>query len=110
MTTTTYSAKLTVTDLGHENSTLLLTIYLDRPSSQPRPRRPKDADREQHRGGIDFFDTDALSSTVAMKVICNVQLTLMGSSHFRLLAARISQGYESAKSRHLFRDFISATA
>jgi hypothetical protein len=60
--------------------------------------------------GIDFFHMDALSSAVAMKVSCDLQLTLMGSSLYRLLAARISHGYETAKSRHLFRDFIDATA
>ena len=34
----------------------------------------------------------------------------MASSLYRLLAARIGNGYESAKSRHLFRDFIDASA
>jgi hypothetical protein len=60
--------------------------------------------------GVDFFHMDALSSAVAMKVSCDLQLTLMASSLYRLLAARIGHGYESAKSRHLFRDFIDATA
>ena len=60
--------------------------------------------------GIDFFHMDALSSAVAMKVNCDLQLTLMASSLYRLLAVRIGHGYESAKSRHLFRDFIDATA
>ena len=59
---------------------------------------------------IDFFHMDALSSAVALKVNCDLQLTLMASSLYRLLAARIGNGYESAKSRHLFRDFIDASA
>ena len=29
---------------------------------------------------------------------------------YRLLASRIARGYETAKSRHLFRDFVDATA
>ena len=45
-----------------------------------------------------------------MKVNCDVQLTLMASSLYRLLAQRVGNGYETAKSRHLFRDFIDATA
>ena len=53
---------------------------------------------------------DALSSAVAMKVNCDLQLTLMASSLYRLLAARIGHGYERAESRHLFRDFVDATA
>jgi hypothetical protein len=60
--------------------------------------------------GIDFFHMDALSSAVAMKVNCNLQLTLMASSLYRLLAGRIGQGYEHAKSRNLFQDFVDATA
>ena len=39
-----------------------------------------------------------------------LQLTLMASSLYRLLAGRIGQGYEHTKSRHLFRDFVDATA
>ena len=53
---------------------------------------------------------DALSSVVAMKVNCDLQLTLMASSLYRLLGARIGHGYQQAKSRHLFRDFVDATA
>lgn len=34
----------------------------------------------------------------------------MASSLYRLLACRIGRGYEQAKSRHLFRDFVDATA
>ena len=60
--------------------------------------------------GIDFFHMDALSSAVAMKVNCDLQLTLMATSLYRLLAVRIGNGYEIAKSRHLFRDFIDASA
>jgi hypothetical protein len=60
--------------------------------------------------GIDFFHMDALSSAVPMKVDCDLQLTLMGSSLYRLLANEVAQGYERAKSRTLFRDFIDAHA
>ncbi len=60
--------------------------------------------------GIDFFPMDALSSAVAMKVNCDLQLTLMASSLYRLLAVRIGNRYEVAKSRHLFRDFVDASA
>jgi hypothetical protein len=43
-------------------------------------------------------------------VTCDLQLTLMGSSLYRLLASQIGQGYERAKSRHLFQDFVEASA
>lgn len=58
--------------------------------------------------GIDFFHIDALASAVAMKVNCDLQLTLMASSLYRLLGARIGNGYQHAQSRHLFRDFVEA--
>ena len=45
-----------------------------------------------------------------MKITCDLQLTLMASSLYRLLAGRVGHGYETAKSRHLFRDFVNATA
>ncbi len=41
---------------------------------------------------------------------CDLKLTLMTSSLYRLLAARIGRGYQTAKSQHIFRDFIDATA
>jgi len=34
----------------------------------------------------------------------------MASSLYRMLGQRIGNGYETAKSRHLFRDFIDASA
>ena len=45
-----------------------------------------------------------------MKVDCDLQLTLMASSLYRLLGHRVGNGYETAKSRHLFRDLVDATA
>ena len=60
--------------------------------------------------GIDFFHMDALSSAVAMKVDLDLQLTLMASSFYRLFGSRLGNGYHKAKSRHIFRDFIDATA
>jgi hypothetical protein len=59
---------------------------------------------------IDFFHMDALSSAVPMTVNCDLQLTVMASGLYRLLASKIAHGYERAKSRHLFRDFVDATA
>ena len=53
---------------------------------------------------------DALKAAVAMKVNCDLQLTLMASSLYRLLAGRIGRGYVRAVSRHLFQDFVNATA
>jgi hypothetical protein len=53
---------------------------------------------------------DALSSVVAMKVNCDLQLTLIASSLYRLFAAQIGGAYATAESRHIWRDFIDASA
>lgn len=103
--------QITITDLGHEEPTFLLTNQLKRSAAKLIERYAQRMIIENSiADGIDFFHMDALSSAVAMKVNCDLQLTLMASSLYRLLAARIGNGYEKAKSRHLFRDFVDATA
>jgi len=103
--------QLTITDLGHEQPTLLLTNQMTRSAAKLIGRYAQRMIIENNiEDGIDFFHMDALSSAVAMKVNCDLQLTLMASSLYRLLALQIGNGYETAKSRHLFRDFVDATA
>ena len=103
--------QLTVADLGHEQPTLLLTNHL---RTSPAKLIGRYAQRMLIENGIadgiDFFHMDALSSAVAMKVNCDLQLTLMASSLYRLLGGRVGNGYGRATSRHLFRDFVDATA
>jgi hypothetical protein len=100
-----------VTDLGHEEPTILLTNQLTRTAAHLVGRYAQRMIIENSiADGVDFFHMDALSSAVAMKVNCDLQLTLMASSLYRLLAGRIGRGYERAESRHLFQDFVNATA
>jgi len=101
--------QLTVADLGHEEPTLLLTNQIRRAASTLIERYAKRMVIENGiADGIDFFHMDALSSAVAMKITCDLQLTLMASSLYRLLGAQVGRGYEEAKGRHIFRDFIDA--
>lgn len=103
--------QLAITDLGHEQPTLLLTNQLRRSPAKLVGRYAQRMLIENGiADGIDFFHMDALSSAVAMKVNCDLQLTLMASSLYRVLATRIGNGYATAKSRHLFRDFVEASA
>src|SRR3954469_14220108 len=103
--------QLTVTELGHEAPTLLLTNQLTRSASHLIGRYAQRMLIENNiEDGVDFFHMDALSSAVALKVNCDLQLTLMASSLYRLLAVRVGNGYEAAESRHLFRDFVDAMA
>jgi hypothetical protein len=103
--------QITVADLGHEEPTLLLTNHLKRSAAKLIDRYAKRMLIENNiEDGVNFFHLDALSSAVALKVNCDLQLTLMASSLYRYLGQRIGNGYETAKSRHLFRDFVDATA
>ena len=103
--------QLTVAELGHEEPTLILTNQLRRSPAKLIGRYAKRMLIENEiEDGIDFFHMDALSSAVAMKVDCDLQLTLIASSLYRLLGSAVGNGYERAKSRHIFRDFVDATA
>jgi hypothetical protein len=103
--------QLIIADLGHEQPTFLLTNQLSRSASKLIERYAQRMVIENNiADGIDFFHMDALSSAVAMKVNLDLQLTLMASSLYRLFGSRIGNRYQKAKSRHIFRDFIDATA
>jgi hypothetical protein len=103
--------QLIIADLGHEEPTFLLTNQLTRSAPKLIRRYAQRMIIENNiQDGIDFFHMDALSSAVAMKVNLDLQLTLMASSLYRLLSSRIGNGYQDAKSRRIFRDFIDATA
>jgi len=103
--------QLAITELGHEEPTLLLTNQLRRSPAKLITRYARRMIIENNlANGIEFFHIDALSSAVPLKTHCDLQLTLMASSLYHLLAARIGNGYTTAKSSHLFRDFINASA
>lgn len=103
--------QLTITDLGHEEPTLLVTNQLKASPSKLIGRYAQRMVIENGiQDGVDFFHMDALSSVVAMKVNCDVVLTVMASSLYRLLGSQVAEGYETAKSKHIFRDLINATA
>ncbi len=100
-----------IEDLGHEEPTILITNQLHHTAAKLIERYAQRMVIENRiADGIDFFHMDALSSAVAMKVNCDLQLTLMASSLYRLLGSEIGNGYQSATSRHIFRDFVEATA
>lgn len=103
--------QIAVKDLGHEEPTILLTNYL---TTSPAKLIGRYAKRMLVENGIsdaiEFFHMDALSSAVAMKINCDLMLTMMASSLYRLLGAKIGRGYETARSNHIFRDFVDATA
>ena len=103
--------QLTIIDLGHEEPTLLLTNQMKASPAKLIGRYARRMVIENSiQDGVDFFHMDALSSAVAMKINCDVLLTLMASSLYRLLGTKVGNGYETAKSKHIFRDLVNATA
>lgn len=56
---------------------------------------------------IHFFHIDALSSMVGLKVDFDLQLTLMGSALYRLLAQRLAENYHRATAKNLFNQLLN---
>jgi len=103
--------QLVIDGLGHDDPTFMLTNQLRRsPATLIERYAQRMIIENQIADGIDFFHMDALSSAVPMKTDCDLMLTLMASSLYRILGGRIGNGYAQAKSRHIFRDFIDAVA
>ena len=103
--------QIVVADLGHEEPTVVLSNQLKRSAATLVGRYAQRMLIENGiADGVDFFHMDALSSAVAMNVSCDLQLTLMASALYRLLGEQVGNGYATAKSQHIFRDFIDAVA
>src|ERR1039458_3735900 len=102
--------QMLITDLGHEEPTVLLTNDLRTPAAQ---RITRYAQRMLIENGladaVKFFHLDALSSAVRLKIDFDVTLTEVASGLYRMLGRRIA-GYESAHSRQLFRHFLNTPA
>lgn len=103
--------QVTVIDLGHEEPTILLTNNnkISCPALVTRY-----AQRMLIENGIaeavQFFHLDALSSMVGLKVDFDLQITLMASALYRLLAEKIGAGYDHAQAKKLFRNLLEVSA
>jgi len=103
--------QITITELGHEEPTVLLTNHL-------RSSCPTLVTRYAHRmliengisEAIQFFHLDALSSMVGLKVDFDLQITLMASSLYRLMADRIGREYQRAQAKKIFRNLLDVSA
>lgn len=99
--------QLSVIELGHEEPTILLTND-HQPSATNLITRY--AQRMLIENGIaeaiHFFYLDALSSMVDLKVDFDLQLTLMGSSLYRLLADLLPDSYRRAHAKTIFDNLL----
>jgi len=103
--------QITVIDLGHEEPTILLTNNLRSGCATLVTRY---AQRMLIENGISeaiqFFHIDALSSMIGMKVDFDLQITLMASALYRLLANRIGREYQHATAKKIFRNLLNVSA
>jgi hypothetical protein len=99
-----------ITDLGHEEPTILLTNDLQSTAAKRITRYARRMLIENHLAdAVDFFHLDALSSAVALKVDFDVALTEIATGLYRLMAHQFA-GYESAKARQIYRHFLDTPA
>lgn len=103
--------QLTIIELGHEEPTVLLTNHL---RTAPATLVTRYAQRMLIENGISeaiqFFHLDALSSMVGLKVDFDLQITLMASSLYRLMAEKIGREYERAQAKRIFRNLLDVSA
>ena len=103
--------QVTVTDLGHEEPTIILTnnFSITAPALVTRY-----AQRMLIENGISdaiqFFHLDALSSMIGLKIDFDLQITLMAASLYRLMALRIGREYERAQAKKIFRNLLDVSA
>jgi hypothetical protein len=99
--------QLSIIDLGHEEPTILLTNDL---RSSPARLITRYARRMLIENGIaeaiHFFHLDALSSMVGLKVDFDLQITLIASSLYRLLAKRLAEPYRRATAKKIFSNLL----
>jgi hypothetical protein len=102
--------QLYITDLGHEEPTILLTNQHRRSAAQLLTRYAQRMLIENALAdAVRFFHLDALSSAVGLKVDFDMALLVIASGLYRLLARRM-RGYADAQARQIFRDLIDMPA
>jgi len=103
--------QITVIDLGHEEPTVLLTNNFQHGCPTLVTRY---AQRMLIENGIaeaiQFFHLDALSSMVGLKIDFDLQLTLMASGLYRLLAEKVGGEYRQAQAKTMFRNLLDVSA
>lgn len=99
--------QMTVIELGHEEPTVLLTNNL---KTSPTALLTRYAQRmlieNKISEAIQFFHIDSLSSMVGLKVDFDLQLTLMASSLYRMMATTVGREYARAQPKTLFRNLL----
>ncbi len=99
-----------ITDLGHDEPTILLTNDAKSTAKTIITRYAKRMLIENALSdAVRFFHIDALSSSVGFKVDFDMALLVIASGLYRLMARRM-RGYDDAQARQIFRDLIDMPA
>jgi transposase len=99
-----------ITDLGHDEPTILLTNDAGTTAKNLITRYAKRMLIENALAdAVRFFHIDALSSSVGFKVDFDMALLVLASGLYRLMARRM-RGYGDAQERQIFRDLIDMPA
>jgi hypothetical protein len=99
-----------ITDLGHDEPTILLTNDAKSTAKTIITRYAKRMLIENALSdAVRFFHIDALSSSVGFKVDFDMALLVLASCLYRLMARRM-RGYDDAQARQIFRDLIDMPA
>jgi len=99
-----------IKDFGHDLPTVIMTNDRKTSVSMVISRYAKRMIIENIIAeSVDFFNSTALSSSVAMKIDFDVVLTLIAQAVYRILSNNL-RGYEDASPRTIFRKFIDTPA
>ena len=103
--------QLSILGLGRDKPTFLIT-------NDTITRKGELIDRYARRmlienaieESVNFFHMDALSAAVPLRIDVDLQLTLIGSALYRMLAKRLGPAYTKCKAKKIFRLFVNAPA
>lgn len=101
--------QLFITDLGHEEPTILLTNQKASHKTLLTRYARRMLIENSLSDAVRFFHMDALSSAVGLKVDFDMALLVIASGLYRLVARRM-RGYADAQARQIFRDLLDLPA
>jgi len=103
--------QVTVIDLGHEDPTVILTnnFKIGCPALVTRYAQ-RMLIENSIADAVQFFHIDALSSLVGLRVDLDLQITLMASSLYRLLAEKVGGLYRNAEAKTIFHQLLDVSA
>jgi hypothetical protein len=103
--------QVTVIELGHEDPTVILTnnFKIHCPTLVTRYAQRMLVENSI-ADAVQFFHVDALSSLVGLRVDLDLQVTLMASTLYRLLAKKVGGLYRQAEAKTIFQQLLDVSA